>query len=279
MSNPNVYPSSISASPGNAVIEIENLSISYGKQTILKNVNLSICAGELTGLIGPSGCGKSSLLRSLNRLLDTVPGANVQGKIRLHGTDIQTIPPSILRRRIGMVFQQPNPFPKSIYENIALGLRVNGCRQNIDHIVETVLQQVGLWEEVKADLGKNAMYLSGGQQQRLCIARALALQPEILLMDEPCGALDPISADRVSHLLNSLKTKYTLIIVTHDLRQAARITDRLAFFNFTSEGDRLVGQLVEYGETPQLYGNAKTSATHNYIHYGQQPIYSGSQKP
>ncbi len=250
------------------ILDIEQLTIAYNGQPILQDVTLPIYPHQLTGLIGPSGCGKSSLLRCLNRLLDLVPGATIQGSVRLSGDDLYALPDVQVRRRIGMVFQQPNPFPKSVYNNIALGLRVNGCRDNIDDIVERVLHQVGLWDEVKNDLNKNAMLLSGGQQQRLCIARTIALQPDIILMDEPCAALDPLSSDRINNLLDSMKAHYTIIVVTHDLRQAARITDRIAFFNVVNQGDRLVGQLVEYDETPKIFGSPASSTTWHYIHYG-----------
>lgn len=266
------FPSMSQAKPDIAILEAQDLAIAYSGQTILQQVNLQIYPRQITGLIGPSGCGKSSLLRCFNRLLDFVPAAKVKGQILLAGQNLYALPDTIVRRRIGMVFQQPNPFPKSVYDNIALGLRVNGCRQNIDDIVEQVLCQVGLWQEVKADLNKNAMLLSGGQQQRLCIARTIALQPDIILMDEPCAALDPVSADRISSLLLEMKQHYTIVMVTHDLRQAARITDRLAFFNVIPEGDRLVGQLVEYDETPKIFGSPSSSATWSYIHYGHMSL-------
>jgi phosphate transport system ATP-binding protein len=259
-------------SPRSVILEAENVAIAYGGQPVLQPLSLQIYGQQITGLIGPSGCGKTTLLRCFNRLLDFVPSATVTGRLRLEGQDLLTLPGTVVRRRVGMVFQQPNPFPKSIYENIALGLRVNGCRQPIDDIVERVLHQVGLWDEVKADLGKNAMLLSGGQKQRLCIARTIALQPDIILMDEPCGALDPISSDRITTLLGTLKQRYTIVIVTHDLRQAARITDYLAFFNLVPQGDRWVGRLVEYDETPKIFGCPDASATWNYIHYGHVSI-------
>lgn len=249
-------------------LEAQNLSVKYNGIPVLEEVNLPIYKHQITGLIGRSGCGKSTFLRCFNRLHELVKSAQMEGKILLEGENISDskVNPVEIRRRIGMVFQRPNPFPKSIYDNLAIGLRVNGFRGEIDDRIEIALKQVGLWDEVKNDLRKNALSLSGGQQQRLCIARAIALQPEVLLMDEPTSALDPISTLRVEDLLHDLKQQYTILLVTHDLKQASRVADYVAYFDVkpTPTG-RLVGHLVEYDRTEIIFQQPQQRATIEYV--------------
>ncbi|PLZ66240.1 phosphate ABC transporter ATP-binding protein PstB, partial [Fischerella thermalis] len=213
------------------ILRTEQLSVFYGNFKAVRDVNLDISRNKITAFIGPSGCGKSTVLRCFNRLNDLIPGARIEGRITFEDKDIAKMDSIALRRRVGMVFQKPNPFPKSIYENIAFGARVNGYRGDMDELVERSLRQAALWNEVKDKLKQSGLSLSGGQQQRLCIARALAIEPEVLLMDEPCSALDPISTLRVEELLQELKQQYTIIIVTHNMQQAARVSDKTAFFN------------------------------------------------
>ena len=248
-----------------ALIQTEKLSLSYRSKLAFQDVTMSINLGCITALVGPSGCGKSSFLSCLNRLKDLMPNARVEGSIKLG--DLDVLDPKLdvvaLRRRIGMIFQKPNPFPLSIWKNIAFPLREHGIknREEIDSIIETTLQDVGLWDEVKDRLKDSALALSGGQQQRLCIARALALQPEALLMDEPCSALDPISSSIVEDLILSLREKYTVLIVTHNLAQAKRIADYVALFWFQSGS----GQLIEFGSGNQVFESPKHSLTAAYI--------------
>jgi len=249
------------------VLHLENVAVSYDGVPALAAIDLAIHENQLTCFIGPSGCGKSSLLRCFNRLHDLDPRAEVTGKIRLRGRDLNSYQDVAIRRRIGMVFQRPNPFPKSVYENIALGLRVNGFRGDMDDRVEQALRQVALWDEVKDSLRRNAFYLSGGQQQRLCIARAIALGSEILLMDEPCSSLDPISSERINALLNEMKQHYTIIVVTHDLKQAAAIADQVAFFNVEIIHGQRVGRLVEYAPVPDIFVRPTQKATLDYIYH------------
>lgn len=240
--------------------DIENLDLFYGDFQALKNVNISIGQGEITAFIGPSGCGKSTLLKSLNRMNDLVEGCRITGKVRLLGEDIYSgMDINLLRKRVGMVFQKPNPFPMSIYDNIAFGPRTHGVkgRYELDEIVERSLKGAAIWDEVKDRLKKSALGLSGGQQQRLCIARALAVSPEVLLMDEPTSALDPISTGKIEELLLTLREEYSIIIVTHNMQQAARISDKTAFF--------LLGELVEYGETETMFALPRDRRTEDYI--------------
>lgn len=251
----------------NAILATERVSICYGHQPALVGVSLQIPPNQLTAFIGPSGCGKSTLLGSFNRINDLIPAAQVQGRITFKGVPITQIPAVELRRRIGIVFQRPNPFPKSIYQNIALGLRINGFRGDVDGQVEQALQQVGLWNDVKDRLGSNALTLSGGQQQRLCIARALALGSEVLLMDEPCASLDPLSTGLINELLNQLKAHYTVVIVTHDLKQAAMVADHVAFFQFVNGPQGQVGELVEFGPVPDIFMQPTQAATWDYIYH------------
>lgn len=240
--------------------EISNLELFYGDFKALKGINLNITEGEITAFIGPSGCGKSTLLKSLNRMNDLVEGCRITGKVLLDGTDIYGgMDLNQLRKRVGMVFQKPNPFPMSIYDNVAYGPRTHGIRSKVklDEIVEKALRDAAIWDEVKDRLKKNALGMSGGQQQRLCIARALAVQPEVLLMDEPTSALDPISTSRIEELAVELKKEYTIIMVTHNMQQAARISDKTAFF--------LLGEVVEYGDTEQIFSMPQDKRTEDYI--------------
>lgn len=240
--------------------EISNLDLFYGDFKALKNIDLNITEGDITAFIGPSGCGKSTLLKSLNRMNDLVEGCRITGKVLLDGEDIYgSMDLNHLRKRVGMVFQKPNPFPMSIYDNVAYGPRTHGIRSKVklDEIVEKALRDAAIWDEVKDRLKKNALGMSGGQQQRLCIARALAVQPEVLLMDEPTSALDPISTSRIEELAVELKKEYTIIMVTHNMQQAARISDKTAFF--------LLGEVVEYGDTEQIFSMPKDKRTEDYI--------------
>ena len=240
--------------------EISNLDLFYGDFKALKNINLNITEGDITAFIGPSGCGKSTLLKSMNRMNDLVEGCRITGKVLLDGEDIYgSMDLNHLRKRVGMVFQKPNPFPMSIYDNVAYGPRTHGIRSKVklDEIVEKALRDAAIWDEVKDRLKKNALGMSGGQQQRLCIARALAVQPEVLLMDEPTSALDPISTSRIEELAVELKKEYTIIMVTHNMQQAARISDKTAFF--------LLGEVVEYGDTEQIFSMPKDKRTEDYI--------------
>ena len=241
-------------------IEIKNTDLYYGDFHALKNINLDIPANQITAFIGPSGCGKSTLLKSLNRMNDLVEGCRITGELLLDGEDIYgPMDVNLLRRRVGMVFQKPNPFPMSIYDNIAYGPRTHGIRSKatLDDIVEKALRDAAIWDEVKDRLKKSALGMSGGQQQRLCIARALAVQPEVLLMDEPTSALDPISTSRIEDLAVELKKNYTIVMVTHNMQQAARISDKTAFF--------LLGEVIEYGDTMTLFSMPKNKKTEDYI--------------
>lgn len=239
---------------------VDNLELFYGNFKALKGIDMEIKKNEITALIGPSGCGKSTFLKTLNRMNDLEDGVKVTGRIHLDGVDIYKEMDSItLRHRVGMVFQQPNPFPKSIYDNVAYGPRIHGIRKKsqLDEIVERSLRQAAIWDELKNRLNKSALGLSGGQQQRLCIARTLAVQPDVILMDEPTSALDPISTMKIEDLALELKKDYTIVIVTHNMQQASRISDKTAFF--------LLGELIEYGETTELFANPKNPKTEEYI--------------
>ena len=242
------------------IMNIENLDLFYGDFQALKNVNMEIEKNEITAFIGPSGCGKSTFLKSLNRMNDMVAGCKITGKVTLNGQDIyKGMDVNDLRRRVGMVFQKPNPFPMSIYDNIAYGPRTHGIRNKakLDEIVEESLRNAAIWDETKDRLKKSALGMSGGQQQRFCIARALAVKPEILLMDEPTSALDPISTSKIEDLCMELKKDYTIVMVTHNMQQAARISDKTAFF--------LLGEVIEYGNTDQIFSMPKDTRTENYI--------------
>ena len=242
------------------IMKIEHLDLFYGDFQALKNVNMEIEKNEMTAFIGPSGCGKSTFLKSLNRMNDMVAGCKITGKVTLNGQDIyKGMDVNDLRRRVGMVFQKPNPFPMSIYDNIAYGPRTHGIRNKakLDEIVEESLRNAAIWDETKDRLKKSALGMSGGQQQRLCIARALAVKPEILLMDEPTSALDPISTSKIEDLCMELKKSFTIVMVTHNMQQAARISDKTAFF--------LLGEVIEYGNTDQIFSMPKDTRTENYI--------------
>ena len=243
------------------IITAKNLNLWYGDFKALKDISLDMGEREITALIGPSGCGKSTFLKTLNRMNDLVPGVRIEGEVLLDGQEIYgpNVDTIALRQKVGMVFQQPNPFPMSIYDNVAYGPRVHGIRgkEKLDDIVEESLQGAAIWEEVKDRLKKSALGLSGGQQQRLCIARALAVQPEVLLMDEPTSALDPISTAKIEDLMESLKKKYTVVVVTHNMQQATRVSDYTAFF--------LLGDLIEFGETKQVFSYPRQKKTEDYI--------------
>jgi phosphate transport system ATP-binding protein len=258
-----------SATVPDPVLSVQGLNVHYGPVLAVRDVSLDMARFEITALIGPSGCGKSTVLRCLNRMNDLIPSARVSGSVTYHDQDIYA--PDVdaieVRRRIGMVFQKPNPFPKSIWENIAFGPKVNGVKKGLDDIVEESLTRAALWDEVKNKLKTNAYGLSGGQQQRLCIARAIATKPEVILMDEPCSALDPIATAKIEDLMEELKRDYTIIIVTHNMQQAARVSDRTAFF--TAEADEATGArtglLVEVNDTRKLFSNPDDARTEGYI--------------
>jgi len=266
-SDPQLSQTPNSAPVNEAVLKVENVNVYYGSYLAVRDVNMDIYANEVTALIGPSGCGKSTILRCFNRLNDLVAGARVEGKITYHDKDLYAkgVDPVEVRRRIGMVFQKPNPFPKSIYENIAFGARINGYQGNMDELIEQSLKQAALWDEVKDKLKESGLSLSGGQQQRLCIARGIAIQPEVILMDEPCSALDPISTLRIEELIAELKERYTIVIVTHNMQQASRVSDRTAFFNAEAIEGGKQGYLVEYDDTETIFQNPKEEATQQYV--------------
>jgi len=251
------------------VFDVKQLDVAYNGAPALRDVTIEIRENFVTAFIGPSGCGKSTLIRCFNRMNDLIPGATVAGSIRYHGRDLYgpKVDPVEVRRRIGMVFQKPNPFPKSIYDNIAFGPRVLGLKSGLDDRVEQALSAAALWDEVKDRLEDNALGLSGGQQQRLCIARALAVEPDVILMDEPASALDPVSTSRIEDLVHELKRDYTIVIVTHNMQQAARVADMTAFFSVTLEdgGARRHGTLVEYDRTSKLFTNPSDKRTEDYV--------------
>jgi phosphate transport system ATP-binding protein len=250
---------------------LDKLEVYYGSFRAVRDVSLGIHEHEITAFIGPSGCGKTTVLRCLNRMNDLIPGARIAGRIDFHGIDIYgaDVSATEVRRRIGMVFQKPNPFPKTIYENIAYGPRINGVRERakLDEIVEKSLRAAALWDEVKDRLHGSALAMSGGQQQRLCIARTIAVEPEVVLMDEPCSALDPIATARIEELMRELKRTYTIVIVTHNMQQAARVSDRTAFFTaeVDPKAERRTGVLVEYDATARIFSNPREERTENYI--------------
>jgi len=253
------------------VFDVENAEVSYGSFRAVRGVSMKIHTNQITAFIGPSGCGKTTMLRAFNRMHDVIPGAKVGGKISYHGVDLYgpDVSATEVRRRIGMVFQKPNPFPKSIYDNIAFGPRVNGTtnKADLDMIVERSLRAAALWDEVKDRLRYSALGMSGGQQQRLCIARTIAVEPEVVLMDEPCSALDPIATARIEELMRQLRDRYTIVIVTHNMQQAARVSDRTAFFtaDVDASNDQRCGVLVEYDLTAKIFSNPSDERTENYI--------------
>ncbi len=251
------------------VFSVEDLNVYYGTFRAVRDISLDIGQREITALIGPSGCGKSTLLRCLNRMNDLVETCRVEGSVRYHGVDLYDprVDAVEVRRRVGMVFQKPNPFPKSVYDNVAFGPRLAGMKDDMDTIVERALTRAALWDEVKDRLKASAMGMSGGQQQRLCIARAIACDPEVVLMDEPCSALDPIATARIEELMQELKTQYTIVIVTHNMQQAARVSDRTAFFTaeVNPSSDTRTGILVEFDATEKMFSNPSDVRTENYV--------------
>jgi phosphate transport system ATP-binding protein len=257
----------LSAAGREAVFETRGLTVGYGKAPAVVGVDLSIYRNLVTAIIGPSGCGKSTYLRSLNRMNDLIPSARVEGEVLYHGQNIYAdgVDPVEVRRRIGMVFQKPNPFPKSIYDNVAWGLRVLGMKDDLDGRVERALMQAALWDEVKDRLKKGAFGLSGGQQQRLCLARAIAVEPDVVLLDEPASALDPIATSKIEDLMHELKNEYTLVIVTHNMQQAARVADMTAFFTLERTESGGHGVLVEYDETPKIFTQPSDKRTEGYV--------------
>src|SRR5512132_779593 len=249
------------------VFDIDDLAVRYGATTAISGVNLEIYRNLITAMIGPSGCGKSTFIRCLNRMNDLVPGARIDGQLLYHGQDIygDGVDPVEVRRRIGMVFQRANPFPKSIYDNVSWGPRVLGMKKNLDERVEKALHGAALWDDVKDRLKKSALSLSGGQQQRLCIARAIAIEPDVLLLDEPASALDPIATQKIEELMHELKNDYTIVIVTHNMQQAARVADKTAFLSLQVEEKERFGVLVEYDETPKIFTAPSDKRTEDYV--------------
>jgi phosphate transport system ATP-binding protein len=250
------------------VFEARDVAVRYSGAIAVQGVSLDVTARRITALIGPSGCGKSTFLRTFNRMNDLIPGASVSGHLAFHGHDLYAsdVDPIEVRRQIGMVFQKPNPFPKSIYDNVAFGPRINGQRKGLDDVVEGALRQAALWDEVKDKLKQSAFALSGGQQQRLCIARCLAVAPDVILMDEPCSALDPIATSRIEDLMTDLKREYTIVIVTHNMQQAARVSDMTAFMTTDVDDDgKRTGHLVEYDVTDKMFTNPSDPRTEGYI--------------
>jgi phosphate transport system ATP-binding protein len=254
---------------GPIVFELEKTNVYYGDFRAVRDVTLEVRKGQITALIGPSGCGKTTLLRTLNRMHDLIAGVRVEGVLRYHGNDLYgpDVDPVVVRRLIGMVFQRPNPFPKSIYDNVAFGPRIAKLKVKLDDCVEEALRKAALWDEVKDRLKSPATQLSGGQQQRLCIARAIAAQPEVILMDEPCSALDPVATLRIEDLMQELKADYTIVIVTHNMQQAARVSDMTAFFTaeVDAEADRRAGVLVEFDRTEKMFTSPSDPRTESYV--------------
>ncbi len=254
--------------PQEAIFSLDDVMVSYNRKPAVRGVTFDIGKNEITALIGPSGCGKSTLIRCLNRMNDLIPGAVVEGKVLYHGQDLYDsgVDAVEVRKRIGMVFQKPNPFPKSIYDNIAFGPRVLGMKGNMDEIVERALTHAVLWDEVKDRMKTNAFGMSGGQQQRLCIARCLAVEPDVILMDEPCSALDPISTGKIEDLMLDLKNEYSIVIVTHNMQQAARVSDRTAFFTVElNENEDRTGHVVEFDDTEKIFTNPSDPRTEAYV--------------
>ncbi len=251
-----------------SIFELGDVSVFYSGAIAVKDISFEIGANQITALIGASGCGKSTLLRCLNRMNDLIPGAKVEGKVLYRGHDLYgpAIDPVQVRKKIGMVFQKPNPFPKSIYDNIAFGPRISGMKEDMDLIVESALRKAALWDEIKDRLDESALSMSGGQQQRLCIARTLAIEPDVILMDEPCSALDPISTGRIEDLMVDLKEQYSIVIVTHNMQQAARVSDMTAYFTVdVGENDRRYGRVVEYDDTEKIFTNPSDQRTEDYV--------------
>ncbi len=265
-------PSSVPEEQDTIVFDVNGLNVYYGDFLAVKEVTLEVREHEITAFIGPSGCGKTTVLRCFNRMNDLIDTARVTGDLRYHGVDLydKRVDPVEVRRRIGMVFQKPNPFPKSIYDNIAYGPKISGAVKkgsDMDELVESSLRKAALWDEVKDRLGESALGMSGGQQQRLCIARAIATNPDVVLMDEPCSALDPIATSRIEELMRELKDEYSIVIVTHNMQQAARVSDRTAFFSVevNPDSDARTGVLVEFDKTDQMFSNPSDERTENYV--------------
>ena len=260
---------STSADDANPLIfDVSGVAVYYGDFRAVRDITLPIREHEITALIGPSGCGKSTVLRSFNRMNDLIEGARVEGKILYHGVDLydERVDPVEVRRRIGMVFQKPNPFPKTIYDNVAFGPKIAGFKGNMDDLVEESLQRAALWDEVKKKVKDSAMALSGGQQQRLCIARAIATKPDVILMDEPCSSLDPIATSKIEDLMRDLVSEYTIVIVTHNMQQAARVSDRTAFFTVdVAEDGHRTGHIVEFDRTESIFTNPSDRRTEDYV--------------
>jgi phosphate transport system ATP-binding protein len=260
---------SAAAAPLEAIFDVKDVAVFYGDHRAVTDITLALRKNQITALIGPSGCGKSTFIRCLNRMNDLIPTARVEGEVIYHGQDLyeSRIDPVQVRKRIGMVFQKPNPFPKSIYDNIAFGPRVVGMKGDMDEIVENALRRAALWDDVKDRMKTNAFGMSGGQQQRLCIARALATEPDVLLMDEPCSALDPISTGRIEDLMMELKANYSIVIVTHNMQQAARVSDMTAFFTVKLDADEKhrTGHVVEYAATDKIFTNPDDKRTEDYV--------------
>jgi phosphate transport system ATP-binding protein len=257
------------AAPARAIFSLDHLGVSYGGKLAVEDISFDVLENDITALIGPSGCGKSTILRCLNRMNDLIPSASVDGTITYHGEDLYgpRVDPVQVRKRIGMVFQKPNPFPKSIYDNVAFGPRVLGMKGDMDELVQQALTRAALWDDVKDRLKDNAFGMSGGQQQRLCIARCLAVEPDVLLMDEPCSALDPISTGKIEELMLELKRDYSIVIVTHNMQQAARVSDRTAFLIVDLRGEeaRRIGKLVEINPTEKVFTNPDDQRTEDYV--------------
>ena len=262
-------PRSLPEAEQEVVFDVEDLSVFYGDFRAVRNITLPIYRNQITALIGPSGCGKTTFIRCLNRMNDLIEIARVEGKLLYHGVDLYdaSVDPVEVRRRIGMVFQKPNPFPKSIYDNISFGPKIAGFKGNMDDLVEESLRRAALWDEVKDKLKESGLALSGGQQQRLCIARAIATRPDVILMDEPCSALDPIATQRIEDLMQELLSDYTIVIVTHNMQQAARVSDRTAFFTVEVLGDtgQRTGTIVEYDQTETIFTNPSDPRTEDYV--------------
>jgi phosphate transport system ATP-binding protein len=262
-------PRSLPEAEQEVVFDVEDLSVYYGDFRAIRNITLPIYRNQITALIGPSGCGKTTFIRCLNRMNDLIEGARVEGTLLYHGVDLYdaSVDPVEVRRRIGMVFQKPNPFPKSVYDNISFGPKIAGFKGNMDDLVEESLRRAALWDEVKDKLKESGLALSGGQQQRLCIARAIATRPDVILMDEPCSALDPIATQRIEDLMQELLTDYTIVIVTHNMQQAARVSDRTAFFTVEvlRETGQRTGTIVEYDRTETIFTNPSDPRTEDYV--------------
>ena len=262
-------PRSLPEAEQEVVFDVEDLSVFYGDFRAVRNITLPIYRNQITALIGPSGCGKTTFIRCLNRMNDLIEGARVEGTLLYHGVDLYdaSVDPVEVRRRIGMVFQKPNPFPKSIYDNISFGPKIAGFKGNMDDLVEESLRRAALWDEVKDKLKESGLALSGGQQQRLCIARAIATRPDVILMDEPCSALDPIATQRIEDLMQELLSDYTIVIVTHNMQQAARVSDRTAFFTVEVLGEtgQRTGTIVEYDRTETIFTNPSDPRTEDYV--------------